>query len=77
MADLSGKVAVVTGAASGIGYALADETGMEPAEVARQVFRAVGEDRFWVLPNAEGFGPAIKEVAASAVEGRTPPLVQS
>jgi NADP-dependent 3-hydroxy acid dehydrogenase YdfG len=53
------------------------ETGMEPAEVARQVFGAVQEDRFWVLPNAEGFGPAIKEVAASAVEGRNPPMVQS
>ncbi len=53
------------------------ETGMEPAEVARQVFHAVQEDRFWVLPNAEGFGPAIKEVAASAVEGRNPPMVRS
>src|SRR6266851_4707310 len=28
-------------------------------------------------PNAEGFGPAIKEVAASAVEGRNPPMVRS
>lgn len=49
--------------------------GMEPSEVARQVFDAVQENRFWVLPNAESFGPAIKETAASAVEGRTPPIV--
>jgi short-subunit dehydrogenase len=51
-------------------------TGIEPAEVAQQVFTAVQEDRFWVLPNAESFGPIIKEVAASAVEGRTPPIVR-
>ena len=50
--------------------------GMQPAEVATQVFSAVQEERFWVLPNAEHLGPAIKEVAASAVEGRTPPIVQ-
>lgn len=52
------------------------EAGMEPADVAQQVFSAVQEERFWVLPNAESFGPAIKEVAASAVEGRTPPMVR-
>ncbi len=52
------------------------EGGMDPAEVAQQVFDAVQEERFWVLPNAEGFGPAIKDIAASAVEGRTPPMVQ-
>jgi NAD(P)-dependent dehydrogenase (short-subunit alcohol dehydrogenase family) len=49
------------------------EGGMDPAEVARQVYDAVQEDRFWVLPNAEKHGEAIKETAASAVEGRTPP----
>ena len=52
------------------------EGGMEPGEVATHVFSAVQEERFWVLPNAEHFGPAIKEVAAGAVEGRTPPIVQ-
>ncbi len=52
------------------------EGGIEPAEVAQQVFTAVQEERFWVLPNAESLGPVIKEVAASAVEGRTPPIVQ-
>jgi NAD(P)-dependent dehydrogenase (short-subunit alcohol dehydrogenase family) len=41
MADLARKVAVVTGAASGI-----------------------------------GLHPAIEEVAASAVEGRTPPIIR-
>ena len=49
------------------------ETGMDPAEVAGQVAGAAEDGRFWVLPNAEPFGDAIKEVAASAVEGRTPP----
>jgi NAD(P)-dependent dehydrogenase (short-subunit alcohol dehydrogenase family) len=51
------------------------EVGMEPSEVADQVFSAVEEDRFWVLPNAESLFPAIKEVAASAVEGRAPPML--
>jgi predicted ATPase len=46
------------------------EGGMEPAEVARQVLSAALGERFWVLPNAEGFGEAIKDVAAGAVEGR-------
>ena len=49
--------------------------GMDPAEVAQQVYDAVQEERFWILPNAEKFGEAIKETAASAVEGRTPPLI--
>lgn len=52
------------------------EGGMEPADVAQQVFSAVQEERFWVRPNAESLGPLIKEVAASAVEGRTPPMAQ-
>jgi NAD(P)-dependent dehydrogenase (short-subunit alcohol dehydrogenase family) len=51
------------------------EGGMDPAEVAHQVYGAVQEERFWVLPNAEGVGPAIKDVAASAVDGRSPPIV--
>ncbi len=51
------------------------EGGMDPGEVAQQVLHAVQEDRFWVLPNAEAFGPAIKDLAASAVEGRTPPIL--
>jgi short-subunit dehydrogenase len=50
--------------------------GMDPGEVAARVFDAVQEDRFWILPNAEALAPAIKEIAASAVEGRTPPMVQ-
>lgn len=51
------------------------EAGMDPAELAQQVLGAVQEERFWVLPKAENFGPAIKDMAASAVEGRTPPIV--
>jgi short-subunit dehydrogenase len=49
-------------------------SGMDPAMVAEQVLDAVRSERFWVLPNASDFGPAIKEVAAGAVEGRNPPL---
>ena len=52
------------------------EGGMEPTEVAGHVLDAVRKDRFWILPNAESITPAIKEIAASAVEGRTPPTVQ-
>jgi NADP-dependent 3-hydroxy acid dehydrogenase YdfG len=50
--------------------------GMEASEVAGHVFDAVQEDRFWILPNAEKFEPAIKEIAVSAIERRTPPTVQ-
>jgi NAD(P)-dependent dehydrogenase (short-subunit alcohol dehydrogenase family) len=50
------------------------ETGMDPAMVAEQVLDAVRAERFWVLPNAADFGPLIKDVAESAVEGRNPPL---
>lgn len=52
------------------------EGGMEPTELAGHVLDAVQENRFWILPNAESLAPAIKEIAASAVEGRTPPMVQ-
>ena len=51
------------------------ENGMDPAEVAQQVYDAVREERFWVLPNAEKFTEPIREMAASAVEGRTPPII--
>lgn len=51
------------------------EGGMEPGEVANQVYSAVEEGRFWVLPNAEKYGPVIQDMATSAVEGRTPPSV--
>jgi NAD(P)-dependent dehydrogenase (short-subunit alcohol dehydrogenase family) len=50
------------------------DTGMDPAIVAEQVLDAVQSERFWVLPNAAEFGPQIKDFAASAVEGRNPPL---
>ena len=50
------------------------DTGMDPAMVAEQVLDAVRAERFWVLPNADDFGPLIKDVAESAAEGRNPPL---
>jgi NAD(P)-dependent dehydrogenase (short-subunit alcohol dehydrogenase family) len=49
------------------------DNGMDPATVAEQVLDAVRSERFWVLPNASDFGPLIKDIAASAVEGRNPP----
>lgn len=51
------------------------EGGMDPAEVAQQVYGAVQDGRFWILPNAEKYADAIKETAASAVEGRMPPII--
>jgi NAD(P)-dependent dehydrogenase (short-subunit alcohol dehydrogenase family) len=50
------------------------DTGMDPAIVAKQVLDAVQSERFWILPNAAQFGPLITDFAASAVEGRNPPL---
>jgi NADP-dependent 3-hydroxy acid dehydrogenase YdfG len=50
--------------------------GMEPSEVAAHVFDAVQEDRFWILPNADQFAPAIRGIADSAIERRNPPTVQ-
>jgi NAD(P)-dependent dehydrogenase (short-subunit alcohol dehydrogenase family) len=52
------------------------EAGMEPAAAATQVLEAVQAERFWVLPNAGELGPVIKDVAASAVEGRIPPRAE-
>jgi NAD(P)-dependent dehydrogenase (short-subunit alcohol dehydrogenase family) len=52
------------------------DTGMDPADVAEQVLEAVRADQFWVLPNADELGPAIREIAASAVERRNPPLAK-
>ena len=52
------------------------DAGMDPANVAEQVLDAVRAERFWVLPNADDFGPIIKDLAASAVEGRNPPMTQ-
>jgi NAD(P)-dependent dehydrogenase (short-subunit alcohol dehydrogenase family) len=52
------------------------DTGMDPVLVAEQVLDAVRAERFWVLPNADDLGPVIKDVAASAVEGRNPPMAQ-
>ena len=49
------------------------ESGMEPAAAAAEVLDAVRAERFWVLPNAEALAPVITDIAASAVEGRTPP----
>jgi NAD(P)-dependent dehydrogenase (short-subunit alcohol dehydrogenase family) len=50
------------------------DAGMDPAMVAEQVLDAVRAERFWVLPNASDFGSVIRDVGASAVEGRNPPM---
>ena len=51
------------------------EGGMEPSEVADEVFSAVQEERFWVLPNADQMARLITGIAESAVQARTPPTV--
>jgi NAD(P)-dependent dehydrogenase (short-subunit alcohol dehydrogenase family) len=50
------------------------DTGMEPDMVAVQVLDSVRNGRFWILPNADDLAPVITGVAASAVEGRDPPM---
>ncbi|HEV2034166.1 MAG TPA: SDR family NAD(P)-dependent oxidoreductase [Candidatus Dormibacteraeota bacterium] len=52
------------------------DTGMDPAMVAEQVLDAVRAERFWVLSNADDYGPLIRDVAASAVDGRNPPMAR-
>lgn len=47
--------------------------GLPPAEVADQVFHAVGEERFWILTH-DNFKPLVTERFAATVEGRNPEL---
>ena len=50
MREFAGKVAVVTGAASGIGLALARKFGERGIEViAERVVEAIREERFYIL----------------------------
>lgn len=79
MDDLRGKVAVVTGGASGIGRALADrfaEAGMklalvdieeQPLETAASELRAAGAD-VWTSRVDVGDGPAMEELAAGVLD---------
>src|SRR5260370_32648951 len=50
------------------------DTGIEPDMVAVQVLDSVRNGHFWILPNADHLAPAITGIAASAVEGRDPPM---
>jgi NAD(P)-dependent dehydrogenase (short-subunit alcohol dehydrogenase family) len=45
---------------------------LPPAEVADQLFRAIGERRFWVLPHAWQIGPPLLARARQMVEGDDP-----
>jgi len=47
------------------------EEGMPPREVAEQVFRAIEEERFWVLTHPEVV-PRLRERLADMIEGRVP-----
>jgi short-subunit dehydrogenase len=45
--------------------------GMTPAELAAQVFAAVAEKRFWILPH-KGFKPALERRVQSILEETNP-----
>ena len=45
--------------------------GMTPAELAAQVFAAIAEKRFWILPH-KGFKPALERRVQSILEERNP-----
>ncbi|MFU2329020.1 SDR family NAD(P)-dependent oxidoreductase [Pseudomonas sp. NFX98] len=45
--------------------------GMTPAELAAQVFAAIADKRFWILPH-KGFKPALERRVQSILEERNP-----
>ncbi len=47
--------------------------GMPPAEIAKRVFAAVRDERFWILTH-EDFKPAVRIRFEAAIEGRNPEL---
>jgi NAD(P)-dependent dehydrogenase (short-subunit alcohol dehydrogenase family) len=45
---------------------------MRPAEVARQVFAAIGDQRFWIITHAEQYAAAVRARAQEMVTGTNP-----
>ena len=48
------------------------EQGMKPQQLAEIVFEGIREERFYLLPNAEPFMPAVKERMDGILNGRNP-----
>lgn len=67
MEQLSGKVGVVTGAASGIGRAVA--RGKDPAEVADMVVEGIRTNRFWLLTHPAWNDVMLERARALATDG--------
>ena len=69
MKDFEGKVAVVTGAASGIGRAMA--AGLPPEQIGDAVFSAIRDEKFYILTHPE-LNDAIGTRVQDILEGRSP-----
>lgn len=76
MPDLKDKVAVITGAASGIGHALAARCAREGMVVADHVFQAIVDRHFYILTHPE-YTPMIEARMAALVRGRNPVDLQA
>ena len=69
MKEFEGKVAVVTGAASGIGRAMA--AGLASEQVADAVFSAIRDEKFYILTHPE-WNEAIETRMQDILQGRSP-----
>ena len=56
------------------GFKAALEQGYEPEEVARQVFEAVRDDKFYIFPAQEGVLASVKARMTDIIEQRNPSL---